>query len=179
MQPKSNNENVAILRQDVTLLGLTLTTHVPENQEEILSMYRLANSKGFIVMDMLSRQVGRIRFDAIVRRFVKEHAETTTSWREFRQFIEDNADSNIEWFFEQWFERIGAPTFRLHWDQKGETVSGSITQPAPFYRAEIEIELSGKDGCRLLKSVEIRGDEAAFEWFVPFKVESARSRSTL
>jgi aminopeptidase N len=149
-----------------------LTLYKPKNQDEILLMHRLANSKGFILMDMLSRQIGRKKFGAILKRFIREHAEQLTSWQEFQKFIEANAGQNIHWFFEQWFKRTGAPDYKLDWKQEVKTVRGKITQPAPYFRSTLELEIVGANNRRLLKTVEIIGGEIEFNWRVPFKVKS-------
>lgn len=49
-------------------------------------------------------------------------------------------------------------------------MSGEITQPAPYYRAMLEVELKGSDR-RLLKIVEVINGQTKFNWTVPFKVE--------
>ena len=150
-----------------------LALYKPKDQNEILLTHRLANSKGFIVMDMLSRRIGREKFASILKRFVDEHAERLTSWREFQNFVEANAGRrNVRWFFEQWFNRTGAPDYRLDWKQEGKTVNVKITQPEPFFRAALDVEIVGANNRRLLKTVEITGGEIKFNRAVPFKVRS-------
>lgn len=148
-----------------------LTFYIPKNQNETLTMHRLANTKGFILLDMLSRRIGRKRFAAILRRFIREKADQTTSWQEFQQAIEAGARQNIHWFFEQWLERTGAPDYQLTWEQEGRTVRGVIIQPAPYFRATLEVEVTGP-GRRLLKTIEAVNGRTEFNWTVPFKVTS-------
>ncbi|MDQ3062550.1 MAG: hypothetical protein M3R14_06755 [Acidobacteriota bacterium] len=149
-----------------------LTLHKPKDQNEILLMHRLANSKGFILMDMLSRRIGRQRFAAILKRFIKQKAKQLTSWQEFQQIVEAEARQDIHWFFEQWFERTGAPDFQLDWKQEGNIVSGTLSQPALYYRATLEVEIKGASSRKLLKTIEITNGETKFNWSVPFKVDS-------
>lgn len=149
-----------------------LTLYKPKNQDEILLMHRLVNSKGFIIMDMLSRQIGRAKFAAILKRFINEHAKQLTYWQKFQKFVEERAGQNIHWFFEQWFERTVAPDYKLDWKQKGKTVRGKITQLASYFRSTLELEIVGADNRRLLKTVEIIGGEIELNWRVPFKVAS-------
>lgn len=149
-----------------------LTLYKPKDQNEILLMHRLANSKGFILMDMLSRRIGRQKFAAILKRFIREHSEQLTSWQEFQKFVEERAEQDVHWFFEQWFDRTGAPDYQLEWKQTGKIVSGKITQPAPYFRAALEVEIKGANNRRLLKTIEITGGEIKFDWRVTFKIES-------
>jgi hypothetical protein len=150
---------------------LPLTSYIPKSNET-LTMHRLANAKGFILLDMLSRRIGRERFAAILRRFVRQKTNQTTSWQEFQQAIEANAGQDIHWFFEQWFVRTGAPDYQLTWKQDGKTVRGVITQPAPPFRATLEMEVNGSGGRRLLRKVEVVDGRTKFTWTVPFKVNS-------
>jgi len=131
-----------------------LTLHKPKDQNETLLMHRLANSKGFILMDMLSRGIGRAKLATILKRFISRHTEQLTSWQELQQTIETEAGQDVHWFFEQWFERTGAPDYQLDWKQEGRIVRGTISQPAPYYRATLEVEIKGANR-RLLKTIEI------------------------
>lgn len=148
-----------------------LTAYIPQNQNEILTMHRLANTKGFILLDMLSRRVGRERFAAILRQFIRRKNNQLTSWQEFQKFVEANAKQDVHWFFEQWFERTGAPDYQVTWKQTRKKIQGTITQPSPFYRATLEIELKGSKRSRK-KTIEVRGEQTPFDWAVPFKVDS-------
>ena len=148
-----------------------LTLYKPKDQNETLLMHRLANSKGFILMDMLSRQIGRAKLAAILKRFISRHAEQLTSWQELQKTIEAEAGQDIHWFFEQWFERTGAPDYQLTWKQEGKTIRGEITQPAPFYRSTLEVEIKGASR-RLFKNVEVINGQTEFKWTIPFKVDS-------
>lgn len=149
-----------------------LTLYKPKDQAEILLMHRLANSKGFMLMDMLSRRIGREKFAAILKHFIRDNAGQLTSWQAFQQTVEARAgQQNIHWFFEQWFDRVGAPGYELTWQQEGRNVRGAITQPAPYFRATLEIEIIGS-GRRLLKTVEAIGGRTEFNWTMAFRVDS-------
>jgi len=146
-----------------------LTTDIPKDQKETLLMHRLANSKGFILLDMLSRQIGREKFAAILRKFIQQKANQTASWQDLQKAIEADAGQDIHWFFEQWFERTGAPDYQITWKQTGKRIQGFITQPSPFYRATLEIELKGSKRS-LIKTIEVNGERTPFNWSAPFKV---------
>jgi len=149
-------------------MDFPLTRYVPKNQGETTNMHRLANSKGFILLDMLSRRIGREKFAAILRKFIKENAGRVSSWAELQQAIERGAGQDVHWFFEQWFERPGAPDYQLTWKQKGRTVVGLITQLAPYFRAPLEVEITGRGG-HVLKTVEVLDGQTEFRFSVPFK----------
>jgi aminopeptidase N len=150
---------------------LPLTSHLPKNQDETLTMHRIANTKGFILLDMLSRRIGRAKFNALLRRFIRQKANQTTSWQEFQRTIERGAGQDILWFFEQWFERTGAPDYQLAWAQEGRALRVTISQPVPYFRAALEVEVRGA-GNRQLKIVEVTNGRTEFNWTIPFKVTS-------
>ena len=150
---------------------LPLTSYIPGNQNETLTMHALANTKGFFLLDMLSRRIGRDKFAAILRNFVSQKSNLATSWQDFQHAIEVNSAQDIHWFFEQWFARPGAPDYKLSWQQKGRIVRASVSQPAPYFRATVEVELIGLRR-RETKTIEVSSGQTEFSWRVPFKVAS-------
>lgn len=150
---------------------LPLTLYKPKDQNEILLMHRLANSKGFILIDMLSRRIGRGQFAAILKRFIRRESEQLSSWQEFQQSIEVEAGQDIHWFFKQWFERTGTPDYQINWKQTGKRIQGFITQPSPFYRATLEVELKGSKRS-VIKTIEVKDERTPFDWSAPFKVNN-------
>ena len=107
----------------------------------------------------------------MLRRFIRQNAHRTTSWQEFRRAVEASTGRDTRWFFDQWFERTGAPDYQLAWKQEGKIVRGVITQPAPYFRSTLEVEITGT-GRRLLKTVEVFDGRTEFNWPVSFKVKS-------
>lgn len=148
-----------------------LASYIPKDQKEILLMHRLANSKGFILLDMLSRHIGREKFAATLRNFVRQKSNQTASWQDLQKAIEAGAGQDIQWFFAQWFERAGAPDYQLSWKQTDGTIQGIITQPDPFYRTTLEVELKGSNRS-MLKTIEVVDKRTPFTFAAPFKVES-------
>lgn len=131
----------------------------------------LAYNKGSLVFDMLSREVGRSKFQRILHGLTRDHRFERLTWREFLEEIERGAGRDLGWFFEQWFERTGAPDFELAWRQEGRTVRGTITQTAPHYRAKLRIAIRGRDGQTLDHVVPITGARADFAVPVAFTTE--------
>lgn len=135
--------------------------------------HQIANSKGFLVFDLLSRTIGRAKFSRILRDFTKRNAFRLITWDEFLQAIEKGAGKDLKWFFEQWFERTGAPDWKLTWKQESKTLRGTITQQPPFYLASVEIEAANTDGSRrTTRTVEITGTQTEFVWKLDFQVKS-------
>jgi hypothetical protein len=131
----------------------------------------IANSKGFIVLDMLSRTVERRRFSGTMRNFTRRHAFQSVTWEQFLSAIEEGARQDLSWFYAQWFERVGAPDYQLTWTREGRRVRVVLTQPAPHFRARLEVEIAGPSR-RLRRTIEIVGGRKEYSWAVPFEVVS-------
>lgn len=128
----------------------------------------LADGKGFQVLDLLSRTVGRDNFRRILRDFTGRHAFQRVTWDEFLQAIERGAGRDLQWFYEQWFERAGAPEWKLSWRQEGENVRGEITQAQPYYRATLEVQAQSPDGRKQSAMIEVDGAKTEFTLPVKF-----------
>lgn len=134
--------------------------------------HQIANSKGFLVLDLLSRTVGRTRFSQILRDFTRRNAFRPVTWDEFLEAVEEGAGTSLKWFFAQWFEQTGAPEWKLTWNQEGKTLRGVIAQTPPFYRATVEVQADGRDGQRTLFTVEVNGAATEFARKMNFTVRS-------
>ncbi len=131
----------------------------------------IADSKGFIVYDMLARTVGRENYRRILRSIVSRYAFSNLSWDEFLRLIEIGAGTNLRWFYTQWFERTGAPEWRLEWRQEGDSLRGAVTQLPPYFRVRVELLIEG-DQENLTPTVELRGERTEFSFPVNFRARS-------
>jgi tetratricopeptide (TPR) repeat protein len=132
----------------------------------------LADGKGFIVYDMLSRTIGRETFSRTLQSIAREHAGSGIGWDEFLQAIEKGAGKDLKWFYEQWFERKGAPEWNVSWKQEGDTVRGVVTQAQPYYRATLEVLIEGDEYQTSLQTIELRGERTEFSFPVRFRARS-------
>lgn len=142
-------------------------SNIPDNASRTL-----ADGKGFQVLDLLSRTVGRDNFRRILREFTERHAFQRVTWDEFLQAIERGAGRNLQWFYDQWFERTGAPEWQLSWLQEGETVRGEITQAQPYYRATLEVRAESREGQKQSLTVEVEGAKTEFTLPVKFAAQT-------
>ena len=147
-----------------------IASFVPKSQYEILTMHRMANTRGWFVLDMLSREIGRSRFAAILRTIAANHAGSAISFAEFRDEVERRAGRDVRWFFDDWLARTGAPTYALRWQKTTDGVAGTITQPPPIFRATIPLELLGSSGRRLDANVWVNDTIVNFRLRAPFVV---------
>ena len=130
----------------------------------------LAYNKGHLVFEMLSREMGRANMQRALHELTRGQRLATTTWPRFLEVVRMESGKDLDWFFEQWLGRAGAPDFTLAWTQRGDSVVGTISQPAPYYRAHLTIELRGVEGQRLSRVVEIAGPTATFSVVPGFRV---------
>lgn len=142
------------------------------NLQPKLEHHNLAYNKGFLVFDMLSREIGREKFQRILHSILRRYAFREMRWSEFLRAVETGAGRNLRWFYEQWFERTGAPDFGLTWKQEGRKLRGIITQTSPYYQAALEVEVKNNQGQRLTRTVKVRRAETSFTFPINFRAES-------
>jgi hypothetical protein len=134
--------------------------------------HELADSKGFLIWDLLYHTVGPQSFRQVLRDITKKYAFQTIRWEEFLTAVQSGAGEDLGWFYSQWFERTGAPNWQITWKQDDGTVRGEITQIAPFYRAKLEVETQGANGESIMHTVDVAGGRTEFAWPVAFRVRS-------
>lgn len=123
----------------------------------------IAYNKGGFVFSMLGRQIGADRFRQAFHDVTSRHAHGNVSWEEFRRTIERASGQDLTQFFEQWFERAGAPEFALSWRQDGDRIAGIVRQPPPYYAAHMEIRADGAAGQSSTEMVDVAAaPETAF-----------------
>jgi aminopeptidase N len=133
---------------------------------------QIAYTKGALVWHMLAREVGHERFGRALAGIVRAYAFRGIRWQRFLDEIAARSGRRLDWFYEQWFERTGAPEFRLSWRQEGGAVRGAVTQTAPHYRATLEVVVEEEGGRQ--RTVLIRADGAETPFSIPAR---ARVRS--
>jgi hypothetical protein len=91
---------------------------------------------------------------------------------EFLDEIEKGSGMSLRWFYEQWFERKGAPQWEVGWQQEAGTVRGTILQQHPYFRADVEILIKGDRGRESLRTVKLRSEKAEFSFPADFRART-------
>lgn len=134
--------------------------------------HAIANSKGFLMLDLLSRTMERGRFRQALHKITGDYAFRSVTWEEFTRDVQATSNDDLGWFFRQWFERAGAPDWQVKWRQERGTLRGAVTQAEPFYRASLEVEVEGTNGEVTQRMLEVTGGKTEFAWPVSFHVRS-------
>ncbi len=123
--------------------------------------------KGAMVFHMLRREVGEERFWSSLRDIYREHLFRAASWGDIQKSFETRAGRSLDWFFEQWVRRPGAPrlrleTVRVHPAGNGFRIDGRLTQEKPYFRAtwEAVAESGGGAATQSLELADGSGDLA-------------------
>jgi hypothetical protein len=136
--------------------------------------HELADAKGVLVLDLLSRTVGADRFRAALHEITRSYATSGLKWETFLAVIQQHAGVDLSWFYDQWFNRTGAPSWTVTWKQVGHRVRGTIRQDAPYYRATPELVLAGSHCRHETHTVGVTGAETPFQFSVDWTVDSVQ-----
>ncbi len=139
--------------------------------------HELACSKGFLTLDLLAATIGRSRFRADLRRIAREHGDGSLTWGQFEETVTADADPSGHAFFAEWFDRPGAPDWKLSWRPRDGSLVGEIVQRPPVYHASGDLEVLGHAGAaprRVTSRIGLVGERTPFELRVGFAVDSVR-----
>lgn len=127
-----------------------------------LLSHELADEKGFMVYEMLRQEIGDEAFHAALKQVASKYAFREVTWRQFKAEVERSAGRKLGWFWDQWFERLGAPFLDLKWSQDNDQVKGTILQEDPAYRLGVPIAIRYADGGSEIFRVSVKGASTPF-----------------
>jgi tetratricopeptide (TPR) repeat protein len=136
-----------------------------------LVSHELADSKGMLAVDMLSRIAGRQAFTSALQSLIRQKAYGLVDWKDILDAAQKSSIRDLHEFYSEWFQGEGAPTFSLKWKQAGETVSGYVLQDSPYYSASLEVGLHGPDGRIVSNALFVQGPRTSFQYQSAFKVQ--------
>jgi hypothetical protein len=134
-------------------------------------VHQLANSKGLLALDHLARAIGRERFRAALHEVTRRYAFRAMRWDQFVGVVRSHAGRDLSALVAEWFDRTGAPEWKVEWRQSLGQVSGVITQARDPYTLEVDVEVRGAlPDQRAIGRVEIAGARTSFQVGAPFEV---------
>jgi len=77
------------------------------------AFWTLVYDKGAYVLHMLRQVVGDEDFFTILREFFRQYRGKLVTTADFQKVCEQVSDRDLDWFFEQWVRRPGAPDLQL------------------------------------------------------------------
>ncbi|HUU05538.1 MAG TPA: M1 family aminopeptidase [Patescibacteria group bacterium] len=146
-------------------------------KDKFTTLHMLSSSKGFFIYAMLRELIGPEAFQQGLRGALKQFAWKIMTLEDLRAQFEKAGGRNLQWFFEQWFMRKGAPEFAINcWyaeHSKNWLVQVMITQLRDVYRVKAEIGFIKGAFCEI-REIEINACETKFSFLLPFKPQNVR-----
>jgi hypothetical protein len=159
--------------------GFGYLNFAASGQDEILSalssnaVHTMADSKGFLVYDILAEEIGRDAFYTALKKITATYSHI--SWDEFLREIEKAAGKKLSWFYDQWFDRKGAPEWNTIWKQTGDSVKISIREESPYYRINnLEVEIISANSAISQKTITIDGERTEVVIPVDYRVREVK-----
>ncbi len=141
-----------------------------DNYDELKSgdFSRLAYVKSHFVYAMLMETVGFDTFIRVIRRVILDYHDKKLSVRSLQKLMEAESGMDLNYFFEQWFKRTGAPEFELDYkiealQNGGFQVSGTINQLRDIYTLNAEIDFVN-DSKKVTKVISIDAEQTHFSY---------------
>ncbi len=120
---------------------------------------RFVYQKAGWVLHMLRATMGTEKFWTGIREYYQRYRNLNASTDDFRQVMEQAAETDLSWFFDQWLRRPGMPVLKGGWryDPAGRRIQIEIaqTQTGPAFRLPIEIGIAGPKGPLRIERVEL------------------------
>jgi hypothetical protein len=127
----------------------------------------IGDSKGFLVVDLLAREVGRSRFNANLRTYMGSHRSQSVANRDLLQAGAAHGAADFERFWHEWFLRTGAPRLELSWRRRANTVSGTIAQRGAVYHIAMPLSVGQAGGTPVIKTIPLTGTRTGFVFTTP------------
>jgi hypothetical protein len=136
--------------------------------------HSIGDSKGFLVLELLSETIGKERMKAALHIITTKYRDQPLTWEAFLAEIQRAAGQDLNWFYEQWLNQTGAPDWTLTWQPRAGQVALTVDQQAPYYRLQLEAEFRGTHGETARRTVEVAGATTHLEVPIPFEVKQVQ-----
>lgn len=135
----------------------------------------IADSKGFLVLELLSETIGKQNFNKALHQISAKYQASGLRWEDFNKEINQASGGNLDWFFNQWFEQKGVPEWKTEWRQEQNALLLSIRQSNNSYRFPMEVLVTYENGESSLKKIEINKAVSSIKIPVKGKVSSVKT----
>lgn len=113
------------------------------------------------IFHMLRDEVGAKIFDQAFRLFWTRHKFGGARWSDIQAAFEKTAGRDLNWFFDQWLQRPGAPMLslgesRLTKQNNQHQLIFNVSQVQPFYRLSVPVVIETGNGI-VIKRLNFKG----------------------
>jgi hypothetical protein len=130
-------------------------------------LHTLADTKGHFVYNMLRETIGDEAFLAGLRDIIAHHTRGKAGLRDLQAAWEKASGKKLDSFFQEWFQRPGAPEFVFKSttaeEAGGVHLRGSVAQPKTPYTADVEIVLCYASGTEI-KTLHVSSADTPFDF---------------
>lgn len=109
--------------------------------------------KGAWLLHMLRGEVGDEAFFGILSSYSREFRGRSIVTKDLRRMIGDTLKVDLDWFFEQWLDRIGCPELKV--EARGQEIVIQQMQKGAPYRFWLRLRWQDGDGKRVDKRVRV------------------------
>ena len=117
----------------------------------------VGNTKGMMVFHMLRSFVGEDCFYESLQELYREKCGGYASWKDIQSVFQSTCQQDLDWFFDQWLNRCGAP--ELFFRESSRSIH--ILQKGEPYRLFVPVHLTTESGMKEAE-VEVSGAETVF-----------------
>lgn len=121
--------------------------------------HTIGDSKGFLVLELLANTMGKDKFHQALQATADKYSHSGLRWEQFLQELETAHGSSLQWFYDQWFNRKGAPAWETAWQQQQQELLITLTQTDSIYRLPLEVEITYANGEKSLQQVTVTEHE--------------------
>jgi len=129
-----------------------------------------AYPKGACILHMLRGLLGDSAFFGGLRHYCNKHRHQNVVTADLQKALEEHSKQSLDWFFEQWLYRAGAPHLqaRWKWDQADKTVRVTVRQTqktsdlVPLFKLPTTLELLFEPGETTRYAITIQSAEQEF-----------------
>ncbi|MBV8251394.1 MAG: hypothetical protein JO154_02205 [Chitinophaga sp.] len=130
------------------------------NDEPLVSLtgsngHILGDSKGFLALELLSNIVGKDKFHKALQKITAQYSQDGLSWKSFLEEISIANGSSLQWFYQQWFERTGAPAWESNWQQQQKMFAITVLQKDSIYQLPLDVLVTYQNGTTSLQHIKI------------------------
>ncbi|TFH24558.1 MAG: M1 family peptidase [Bacteroidia bacterium] len=125
------------------------------------------------VLHMLRHDMGDEKFRECVQTFYEKFKFENALTDDFLEVVESVTGKEYDNFFQQWFHEAGHPVLSYEWKAKRRTIELNLKQHQEQHEFQfpIDIEIRGKAGKSVRKTVEMDAREKAMIIELPFKAK--------
>ncbi|MFT2007277.1 M1 family aminopeptidase [Pontibacter sp. 13R65] len=119
--------------------------------------YRLTYQKSAAVVHLLRYVLNNDElFFRALQNYQTQHRNTAATTADLQRVLEETADMDLGYFFEQWYKGEGHPQFAVEWNQLGDQLllvseQSSSSEVTPFFNLDVEYLISTTTGDQLVR----------------------------